>query len=219
MVIEYSFRVAFNFDRLPRGLLQTPTRDELENLYRSMSEQELMDVAMEYDKLMDVAQTALRAEFATRKMEPPEIPEAQLESSLQKVAIVDRYRDLTQALLAKSALQSAGIASYLRDENTVRIEWVWSNLIGGIRLQVAATDLEEAQAILAQPIPETIALEGDLDFEQPRCPRCGSLDIIYETKNQQVGIASMYSGVPIIVNRDAWKCSDCGALWEDVPEE
>ena len=51
-------------------------------------------------------------------------------------------------------LESAGIPCYLRDENTVRTQWLWSNLMGGIRLQVREEDRAAAEALLHQLIPE-----------------------------------------------------------------
>ena len=51
--------------------------------------------------------------------------------------------------MARSVLESAGIPCFLRDENTVRNDWLLSNLMGGMRLMVNANDREAAEAILA----------------------------------------------------------------------
>lgn len=45
-----------------------------------------------------------------------------------------RYRDLPEAVIAQGMLASAGIESFLRDENTIRMDWMLSQLIGGVRL-------------------------------------------------------------------------------------
>jgi len=42
-----------------------------------------------------------------------------------------RIRDLPLALLLKSILDSEGIECYLSDENLVRMDWLWSNLLEG----------------------------------------------------------------------------------------
>jgi hypothetical protein len=197
--------------------MSRPTLEELATLYRSMDEAQLIELAQEYDRLTEVAQSTLRAEFAARKLEPPELrgPRPYLES--QQLAVVGRYRDLPQAQMAKSLLESAGIECYLRDENTIRIEWQWSNLMGGIRLQVPVADQEIAEAILAQPIPESIAIEGESDYRQPRCPRCNSLDILHESTSQKVGVAYwLVLGFPVAMSKDEWKCHTCGAVWKDI---
>jgi hypothetical protein len=129
--------------------MSQPTSNELADLYCGMTSEQLIETAMEYDSLTDIAQTALRAEFATRKLEPPELPdlEADTDGALELV-IIGRYRDLPQGQIARSVLESAGIACYLRDENTVRNDWLLSNLMGGMRLMVNARDREAAEAIL-----------------------------------------------------------------------
>src|SRR5580658_4937233 len=109
--------------------------------YAQMNEGELMNLARSYDTLVEDAQTALRAEFARRRLEPPLIDEAANDSESvteRKLVTVRRYRDLSEAIVARSLLESAGITVYLRDENLVRLDWQISNAVGGIRLQVEA---------------------------------------------------------------------------------
>jgi hypothetical protein len=109
-----------------------------------MSEVELLELAQDYDALTDSAKTALRAEFARRNLEPP-LVEDRIESgepAARSLMTVRRYRDLSEALVARSLLESAGISAWIRDENVARMEWQYSNLLGGIRLQVEASDAE-----------------------------------------------------------------------------
>lgn len=118
--------------------------------YAAMSEPELMELARGYDSLVEPAQTALRAEFAKRNLEPPLIEEP-AEVTSRNLVTVASYRDLPNADLARAALQSAGIAAWIQDDNLVRMDWFYSNAIGGIRLQVEAADAEAAREILEQP--------------------------------------------------------------------
>src|SRR5208283_3299675 len=90
-----------------------------------------------------------------------------------------QFRDLPEALLAKGSLESAGIQAYLIDDNMIRMDWFISNLLGGIKLKVRAQDVEAAREILDQAIPEILDVEGVGKFEQPKCPRCQSLDVSY----------------------------------------
>lgn len=62
--------------------------------------------------------------------------------------ILQQFRDLPDALLAKSVLDSAGIPCFLADENTVRIDWLWSNLLGGVKLWVREDDAPQAAEML-----------------------------------------------------------------------
>jgi hypothetical protein len=78
------------------------------------------------------------------------------EPEFEKLVTIRKFRDLPEALLAKGVLESAGIECNLLDDNMVRLDWFWSNLIGGMRLQVAPEEVDEANAILDQPVPENL---------------------------------------------------------------
>jgi hypothetical protein len=129
--------------------MTTPTSDELTVLYSGMSNEQLMSIAGEYETLTGAAQTALRVEFAKRRLDPPEVSDPGPDEAVRELVIVARYRDLPEGQLARSLLESAGIPCFLRDENTVRNDWLLSNLMGGMRLMVNADDREAATAILS----------------------------------------------------------------------
>jgi Putative prokaryotic signal transducing protein len=132
----------------------------------------------------------------------------------QSLVTIQQFRDSADAWLAKSALESAGIFAFLRDENTVRVHWGWSNAVGGIRLQVRPEDEAAAEEVLSQPIQSAIESEG-VEYEQPRCPYCQSLDIDFESLNPKVGLASIIVAVPIPWPQKLWTCNTCGKKWND----
>src|SRR5882757_1587373 len=109
--------------------MDLPGEIELAQTYRSASDNELLDLALAYDSLTEHAQTALRSEFERRGLEPPVIPDEAPAVELQKLVTVQQYRDLAEAQVAKGVLDSADIRCYLRDENALRMQWVWSNLL------------------------------------------------------------------------------------------
>lgn len=125
------------------------------------------------------------------------------------------FRDIPEALLAKGMLESAGIACVLADGNLVRMDWLLSNAIGGVRLQVDQQELEAARAILDEPIPPELNEEelGE-PYAQPRCPRCYSLDIGFEKIDRfwTYGLWLLLS-FPIPIGKNNWKCYTCGVEW------
>jgi hypothetical protein len=188
---------------------------------KRMDDTALQRLGAEYSSLTERTQALVRAEYARRSLEAPLIEE-EPELDGGGVTVVGRYRDLGEASLARSVLESAGIACYLRDENTVRNDWFWSNLMGGMRLQVADRDVAAAEGLLSQPIPETIAMDGQPDYQQPHCPRCQSLDISYETLDTKVKATSLLVlGIPLPspVQKDFWHCHTCGCDWKDDRED
>jgi len=62
---------------------------------------------------------------------------------------------LPEALLAKSVLDSAGIECFLGDDNLIRMDWLWSNLLGGIKLRVRQEDALEASRLLEGDAPQS----------------------------------------------------------------
>ena len=140
------------------------------DLYRPMSNLELQSLASDWHSLTDEARTALSAEFTARGLdliEPP--PPADEEPEYRELVTLRRYRDLSEAIIARGAIESAGIFCFLKDENLVRLNWQISNMIGGIRLQVAAADVEAAEAVLTQPIPNSIDFAEEI-LDEPNSP-------------------------------------------------
>src|SRR5437899_7263700 len=92
-----------------------------------------------------------------------------------------RYRDLPEALMAKSKLDSEALSCFLADENIVRLNWFWSNVVGGVRLQVAGDDVQTAIELLSEEIPPSFSAEelGE-EYRQPECPTCHSRDVTFE---------------------------------------
>jgi predicted RNA-binding Zn-ribbon protein involved in translation (DUF1610 family) len=192
--------------------------------YAAMSETELMDLARRYDELVDRAQTALRAEFARRGLEPPLIEEEDdppAEEDNPDLVTVGRYRDSPEAFVARAVLEDAGIECFLRDENTVGLDWLLSNAIGGMRLQVAAKDEAAAMEVLSQPVPETFEIDSGEEFVQPVCPRCGSNDVVANDPDRKVMAVSMLIRLPLPHSRPStqeWRCMACGCVWADDEE-
>jgi hypothetical protein len=188
-----------------------------------MSELELQDLLADWHSLIPEARSALAAELASRNLKFDE-PPIQVDSSseFRNLITIHRYRDLSEALVARAVIESAGIFCFLKDENFARLEWQISNLIGGIRLQVDVQDVEAAEAILSQPIPNEISIPDQPGFMQPRCPRCTSTDITWERQGRKAALASLYLfSLPLPRGSESWHCNSCDLRWveDDDPSE
>jgi hypothetical protein len=134
-------------------------RQRLAELYAGMEKGELEEIAGQAGSLTAVAREALRTEMLGRGMEAPSASAEAAETSAGKEeapspVVIARYGGVPEALLAKSMLDSAGIESFLGDENLVRLDWFYSNLVGGIKLMVREEDAETAKALLEKNSPE-----------------------------------------------------------------
>jgi Fe2+ transport system protein B len=81
-----------------------------------------------------------------------------------RLVTVATFQDSVAAALAKNFLEHEGIPCVLMDDTTVATDWMLSAAIGGVKLQVAALDLERAEMLLTQIQQERDeAEEGDDD--------------------------------------------------------
>ena len=70
-----------------------------------------------------------------------------------ELVTIRHFGDMSEALMAKGCLESAGIECFLANANITRLEWPLSR---GMRLQVSQDDAESAIAFL-----ETTASESN----------------------------------------------------------
>lgn len=207
--------------------LDEPHPDKRERLrlaanYAAMTDGELQRLARHADSLTELACDALEDEMDRRHLEIPDNDSSgdeRQEMEVRELVTIRQFRDLPEALLAKGSLESAGIECFLADENLVRLDWFISNFIGGIKLNVRAADAENAQTLLDEPILEGLYVQGVGLYEQPRCPKCQSLDVNFQELDRPIAYMSAFLRVPMPVQRPAWHCHSCDAEWEDDSAE
>lgn len=71
-----------------------------------------------------------------------------------RLVTVATFDDTTRAALARNLLEAEGIPAVLMDESTIAMDWLLSNAVGGIKLQVAPVDVERAEFLLARQDPD-----------------------------------------------------------------
>lgn len=78
-----------------------------------------------------------------------ELPVEELNTGpVEKLIIIAQFSKGFDAHLAKSKLESEGIEGFLADEHIVQMNWLYSNLVGGVKLQVRESDLVKAKEAL-----------------------------------------------------------------------
>jgi len=219
----------------------------LAELYRLRTDRELRADALHYDELTETAKAAIREEYERRGLEPPTIYEwvpdespalpAPAPDKSVKLVTIARYRDLSEAIVARSVLECSGIPCFLQDENFVRLDWGYSNFIGGMRLQVEDKDEADALELLKEAAPERIEVSGTGSFEQPVCPRCGAAKAVaYDAGLKRAASLVLLGNFvsylllwPMMVWRivrgqsnpdrqERWHCMNCGCNWSDDDE-
>lgn len=199
-------------------------RERLAAAYGSMSDLELQKVGSDPRVLTDWAFEALRDEMAKRGLDwagrglpvPSQMVSPDKNEDAGNTPVVIRqYRDIPEAMTDRMILEAAGIDCFLYDENMVRLDWLWSNLLGGLKLVVRQSDAEEAEGALSSTPSEKFDVDGVGEYEQERCPKCGSMDVSCdELKKRIAGAGLLLLGVPIAVHQKGWNCHSCGHTWQ-----
>ena len=193
-------------------------RQRLTERYAELTLEQLQKIAADAPELTDMARQLLSDEISRRGATPPTFDEAESVPTAPEPAPVEeiqevrpiqsgpirpsggllrRFRDLPEALLAKTRVDSSGVECILLDTNVVRLNWFWSNFLGGVKLLVDEDGAGDALLILDQPIPDRFDVEGVGEYVSPHCPQCGSLDISFEELDKKFSYVTAYIGLPI----------------------
>lgn len=107
---------------------------------------------------------------------------------------------------AKSLLESSGINAYLINSNAARIRPMLA-LMGGVRLQVVASQAEEATEIL-----RSIYQPQNIQAKPIRCPSCDSKDVIITFRNWWAFLLMIVS-LGLFYPSTPYECNVCGFRW------
>ncbi|HJZ65474.1 MAG TPA: DUF2007 domain-containing protein [Candidatus Acidoferrum sp.] len=143
-------------------------RARLARTYSEMSDEALKELSGDAGSLTEIAKEVLTSEIASRGIEVRNVAVTEPRQHSGPLLMVKRFRDLPEAFVARSILDSADIDSFLADENLVRIDWLYSNLIGGAKLMVRPEDFEEAKALLDESANETNAMKEEEQGNEPQ---------------------------------------------------
>lgn len=119
---------------------------------------------------------------------------------------IRRYDNYIPAHIDMGRLKEEGIECWLKDENTVTIDPILSNAIGGIKLMAPEEDAKRAWGILK---------ELELDHKSMiACPQCGSHNIELITTPRKAsnwlsviaGFLSLGYAMPVDTVRHCFQC-------------
>lgn len=198
-------------------------RQRLREEYSRMMDGELEQIAANEFDLTDIARGVLREEISRRglsrqsatQVTATPVPIAgDLGGRSENLCVVRRFASFSEALIAKTCLDGSGIECALADQNMLGANPFLANALGGVRLFVSESDLEQATKLLDQPIPAEFEIQGLGTYSQPRCPQCFSMDITFGELNNAAKV-SLPLGLPLPLLRGDWLCHNCGCRWKD----
>lgn len=198
----------------------------LTQLYSEMGDLEIGELADQINDLTPTAQQILRDELKKRGISESSASEAPKLNPPASVHIEPRYyryqsseaetgEDGSHEYTWKTPLCNCGS----NEEARQRAEMLrragidcWLRVPGangsldmtGYQIEVAADQLDQAQVVVAQPIPQDIIDQINEEqsasaYEPPVCPKCGAADPTLES----------------VEPSNNWLCESCGHTWSD----
>lgn len=109
------------------------------------------------------------------------------------------YENAIEANRDKQILAENNIQSFIANEQTIQSDWLLSQALGGIQLQVFENDFENAGKILQEYNEnDKTTLEVEHTVEDPKfdfvCPKCGSNHIYRDDS------ATSFFGISLITS-------------------
>jgi predicted nucleic-acid-binding Zn-ribbon protein len=130
------------------------------------------------------------------------------------LVVIRAFDNYFNANILLTRLQADGMECYLKDENTVTIDPLLSNAIGGIKLVVKKKDAEEARHLLQA---------YDTGYmKAATCPQCGANNFNYQSKatvgNAVAAVFSILSMTYPVAAEYEYKCGNCGYACDRLPD-
>lgn len=125
---------------------------------------------------------------------------------------IARYSFPHEAQLARCSLEAAGIPAFIADEHTINMQWLYSDAMGGVRLQVPPEHAGQALALLATDFSDSLPEHG-LPAEQAGhcCPHCGSDELDLDIRGKRWAfLVFLALHFPLWPFRRQWLCRQCG---------
>lgn len=182
-------------------------------------------LALKADGFTPEGRTVLEEERVRRKITQEQVegfrkahasPEPDLSPEADLVT-VSRFQHPYQANIAKSFLEGNGVSAFVADEHITSLNWLYTQAVGGAKIQVAKRDAEKALKILEK---------GRMDAKGMACGQCGSFDVHKGTRFEKAATwgAVPWIIVPLVVLcgwlfllfpffRRTWVCRTCGWRW------
>lgn len=123
------------------------------------------------------------------------------------------YSTWFEANLVSSELEAFDLHPTLVDAQTINMNWLWSNALGGIKVQIPASEVEQARQILeSRPAEPPSGPESD-ETDATACPICGSSDTHYYLDKRGSFLTWLILSLPVIPPLPRRICADCGSKW------
>lgn len=129
-----------------------------------------------------------------------------------QLVTIGSYSTPYEANLVRGELEAFEIDATLADENAISLNWLWSNALGGVKVQVPESKVTEALGVLGT---ERSDEPDGRDVPQTTlCPSCGSSNTHYFLDKRGSFLTWLLLGIPVMPAVSKKECADCGRKWK-----
>ena len=139
-----------------------------------------------------------------------------------KIVVYESFTDPINANIIKGLLNSYGIECFLSDENMVTLNLMFSQAVGGVKLNVFEKDIHQIKAILqSQNIQNEPYIDTKKEEDKIYCPECNSGNVGYGGSiNSKFGYWHLFISLLLMIYpfsmRKAYHCFDCDHEFKKV---
>jgi hypothetical protein len=132
-----------------------------------------------------------------------------------KIVVYQTFTDPNEAHIVKGLLDSYGIECFLSDENIVTLNALYSNAVGGVKLNVFEKDVDRIESILkSENAPNEAAVSNGKESGEMSCPKCHSTNVSYGGSiKRKFGVFEILIAFLLMIYpftmRKAFYCFDC----------
>jgi hypothetical protein len=128
-----------------------------------------------------------------------------------KIIVHSTYYNPIEASIVKSKLDDSDIPCFLTDENLATLNPLYSQAIGGVKLNVFERDFERINELLGQNEPDVEVVNNDFADGKIICENCGSDNVGYgvATKNKVSWWAAILAIILFVYPFKGNKCYHC----------
>jgi hypothetical protein len=123
-------------------------------------------------------------------------------NAMDRIVLFETFYNPIEASIVKERLLANGIPCFLSDENSVTVNPLYNQALGGVKLRLFNRDVESARNILQDEdvqiyLNQIASNEGAEELEESKdksevCPNCGSRDVGYgQATKRRFGIFTM----------------------------
>ncbi len=134
------------------------------------------------------------------------------ELKTERQVTVGVYTMSYEADIVWSLLEAFEIPVFPADYNTIYIDWLYSNALGGVKLRVSEQDAEDARGIIEGALAEGEKLQPT--YSEGACPHCGNSDTAPVVRGRGLAIISLFFlNLPLFWPWTRLRCLSCGHTW------